>query len=152
MTATVRFVRDLIPSTIELRSEISADAGRALINRTEFTQVIVNLAQNAADAIDRAGTISITTKIVNLGGHRAIQRHLSDGRYYRVSVKDTGSGMAAETLKRIFEPFFTTKPAGKGTGLGLSVVYGIVTGWGGSVSADSVVGEGSVFDVYIPLM
>ncbi|MCZ6862001.1 MAG: ATP-binding protein, partial [Alphaproteobacteria bacterium] len=67
-------------------------------------------------------------------------------------VKDTGSGMAAETLKRIFEPFFTTKPVGKGTGLGLSVVYGIVTGWGGSVSADSVVGEGSVFDVYIPLM
>jgi signal transduction histidine kinase len=149
---TVRFVRDLIPSTIELRSEISTDTGQALINRTEFTQVIINLAQNAADAIDRAGTISIATKIVHLAGHRAIQRHLSDGRYCRVSVKDTGSGMAAETLKRIFEPFFTTKPAGKGTGLGLSVVYGIVTGWGGSVSADSVVGEGSVFDVYIPLM
>ena len=152
MTATVRFVRDLIPSTIELRSEITTDTSRVLINRTEFTQVIINLAQNAADAIDRAGTVSITAKIVDLGGHRAIQRHLSDGRYCRVSVKDTGSGMTEETLKRIFEPFFTTKAAGKGTGLGLSVVYGIVTGWGGSVSADSVVGEGSVFDVDIPLM
>jgi len=152
MTATVRFVRALIPATIELRSEISADTGQALINRTEFTQVIINLVQNAADAIDRVGTISITTEIVDLGGHRATQRQLSDGRYCRVSVKDTGSGMASDTLKRIFEPFFTTKPAGKGTGLGLSVVYGIVTGWGGSVSAGSVVDEGSVFEVYIPLM
>ena len=79
-------------------------------------------------------------------------QRLEPGEYIRISISDTGNGMSESTLKRIFEPFFTTKPAGKGTGLGLSMVFGTVQAHHGAINVFSQPGEGTIFDMYLPLI
>jgi signal transduction histidine kinase len=102
----------------------------------------MNLATNAWHAIEPAtGTVRLS-----------IEPSVLDGRpYARVRVEDDGRGMDDAVLERIFEPFFTTKGVGRGAGLGLSVVHGIVTDHGGRVVVTSAPGQGSVFDVYLPV-
>jgi CheY-like chemotaxis protein len=87
---------------------------------------------------------------VEKGGSIVATSVLSSGRYVRLRVRDTGTGIAAHVLERVFDPFFTTKEVGVGTGLGLSLVHGIVTDLGGGVEVESRVGEGSTFTVYLP--
>jgi two-component system cell cycle sensor histidine kinase/response regulator CckA len=113
----------------------------------------MNLCMNAAHAIgDAVGRVSLAIHEVDLtqAQARQITPELSAGSYVRLSVCDTGSGMDEATLGRIFEPFFTTKKPDAGTGLGLSVVYGIVKGHGGAITARSQPGEGTTFDSYFP--
>lgn len=106
----------------------------------QLTQVFVNLFTNAAHAMgDRGGKITLVVRVC------------SSGDSLLVEVKDTGVGINAESIPRIFEPFFTTKSDGRGTGLGLSIVKDIVTSHGGTLSATSTPGEGSVFSVVLPL-
>jgi signal transduction histidine kinase/CheY-like chemotaxis protein len=102
----------------------------------QLGQVVLNLAVNARDAMDGAGTLRIATR--------------NDGGETVIVVSDTGSGMDEETQSRIFEPFFTTKGVGRGTGLGLSTVYGIVTQSGGTISVDSRLGLGTTFELRFP--
>jgi CheY-like chemotaxis protein len=90
------------------------------------------------DTIERAETLTLS------------HGNLPPGRYIRLAVRDTGSGMDQATMERIFEPFFTTKPAGQGTGLGLSTVHGIIAAHGGAVDVKSRVGEGTTFAIYFP--
>jgi signal transduction histidine kinase len=104
---------------------------------TELLQVFSNLLKNASDAMDGQGQVRITA--------RAAAGSLI------VCVADNGPGMPPETASRIFEPFFSTKEAGSGTGLGLSTVWGIVTGWGGSISVDTGPGRGAQFTLVMPL-
>jgi CheY-like chemotaxis protein len=114
-------------------------------------QVIMNLAVNARDAMPKGGQLLIATEATDITAaylHQCPEARV--GRHVCLSVTDTGCGMAKETLDRIFEPFFTTKPVGKGTGLGLATVYGIVKQFDGYVYADSVVGQGTTFRVYLP--
>jgi len=80
----------------------------------------------------------------------SVQPPLSPGPYVRLTVQDTGHGMAPDLLEHIFEPFFTTKPIGEGTGLGLSVLKGIVANHGGAITVASVPGQGTTFEVYLP--
>jgi two-component system, NtrC family, sensor kinase len=103
----------------------------------QMTQVFVNLFVNAAQAMQEAGTITVTSRKI--------------GEEIKVSVRDTGSGMSAEVQKRLFEPFFTTKPPGEGTGLGLLAIDTIVRRHGGRIEVDSMDGEGSCFTITLPL-
>jgi PAS domain S-box-containing protein len=122
----------------------------------QLEQVLVNLAINARDAMPDGGRLGIDVTVASLDMDAA-REHATHGatampgRYVRLSVWDNGVGMTGEVCVRAFEPFFTTKDPGRGTGLGLATVYGIVQQAGGHVRVDSRVGEGTVFELYIPL-
>jgi two-component system, NtrC family, sensor kinase len=103
----------------------------------QLNQVLMNLLANACDAIEGTGTIRITTRVT--------------GDRLRLSVRDDGTGIPADSLERIFDPFFSTKPQGKGTGLGLAITHGIVTGHGGDIQVTSEPGRGTEFVVTLPL-
>ncbi len=102
----------------------------------QLNQVLVNIVNNAVDAMPAGGRLNIKTRTAK-------------GRVY-LEVQDTGIGMNKETLKQVFMPFFTTRDVDRGTGLGLSVVHGIVEAHGGSVKADSHEGKGSTFQITLP--
>jgi CheY-like chemotaxis protein len=104
---------------------------------------------NARDAMPKGGTITIRTTALPETAARA-RFATAHGRYVRLSVTDTGTGMDEKTRRHIFDPFFTTKELGKGTGLGLSVVYGIVQAHRGMIDVESVPGEGTEFEVLLP--
>jgi signal transduction histidine kinase len=104
----------------------------------QIQQALLNLMINALDFMSQGGVLSIGA------------RHLEDEKAVEITVADTGSGIPEKNLKQVFEPFFTTKEEGKGVGLGLAVVYGIVTGHGGTISVDSRPGQGTVFCLKLP--
>ena len=144
----LKLLRASVPSTIEIEERIGA-VPRLLGDAGKLHQVMTNLVANAAHAIgDRLGKITI--EIAAAPDERAAGAARAHGPAIRLSVSDTGSGMAPAIMTRIFDPFFTTKPAGAGTGLGLSVVHGIVTQHGGRIAVDSALGQGTRFDVYLP--
>lgn len=123
---------------------IDADAGN-------LDQVVMNLAVNARDAMPEGGTLGIKTENVVIDAEYCRRNaEARPGRFVRLSISDTGTGMAADVLTHIFEPFFSTKEIGKGTGLGLSVVYGIVKSHKGWANVYSEPGQGSTFRLYFP--
>jgi signal transduction histidine kinase/ActR/RegA family two-component response regulator len=117
----------------------------------QIEQVIMNLAENAADAMPRGGSLGVETGAVRLDVEQAQTLDVKPGAYATLCVSDTGVGMSKETQSHIFEPFFSTKTE-KGTGLGLSTVYGIVRQSEGAIEAESQPGKGSKFRVYLPLL
>jgi CheY-like chemotaxis protein len=96
------------------------------------------------------GMLTIGLSSITLGSDSLPDEKMRPGRYLRLTVSDTGSGIAPDVQKRIFEPFFTTKEQGQGTGMGLSVVYGTVKGYNGMIEVESEVGKGSKFTVLLP--
>jgi CheY-like chemotaxis protein len=148
---TSAMLRRLIGKDIELVASLQPRPGRVRADPNQVEQVLVNLAVNARDAMPAGGLLTIETRDVELPA--ADGRGPADaapGPYVRLAVKDTGSGMEADTLAHLFEPFFTTKGPGSGTGLGLSMVYGIVKQSGGHLAVRSAPGAGSTFGVYLP--
>lgn len=145
-------LRASIPATIDIKQEIGAEDGYVLADSTSLHQVIMNLCANAAQAMEeRGGTLTIGLDRSVLGEEDlAGKPGLAPGPYFSISVGDTGTGMAPDTLSRIFDPYFTTKAPEKGTGLGLSVVDGIVKSHGGAISVKSELGKGSTFTVLLP--
>jgi len=117
----------------------------------QMEQVLLNLYINADHAMPDGGSISIKTSNVTIVEQDAHIFDITPGDYVRISVTDTGTGMDNETLKRIFEPFFTTKSEQGGSGLGLASAYGIVRNHGGIINAYSEPGEGSTFNIHLPL-
>ncbi len=138
----VRVERDLAPDLQLIR----ADPGN-------IDQVIVNLALNARDAMPEGGLLRLETTNVEISSGYC-RRHSAarPGRFVRLRVSDTGSGMSGETKRRLFEPFFTTKEMGKGTGLGLAVVYGIVQAHNGWIVVESQQETGSHFEILLPAL
>jgi signal transduction histidine kinase len=147
----VSLLRRTLGEDVRLHSELSSDLPRVLSDPGELQQVLMNLVVNARQAIDGDGTITIETSAQVIDEDAAsAHAELKPGRYVRIAVTDTGCGMVPGTLDRIFEPYFTTKEPGSGTGLGLSTVYGIVSRYGGFVTAYSEVDVGTTFKVYLP--
>jgi len=146
----VQYLKGLIPSSVKLDVVgLEEDHHQSRITATELTQVLNNLISNAVQAMQGHGMLRVGMLCIQLDGVRR-QKPLPTGRYFELTVSDTGCGIPAESLGKIFDPFFTTKEAGEGTGLGLSVVYGIVHEWGGIIEVESVVGKGSTFTILIP--
>ncbi|HYO60524.1 MAG TPA: PAS domain S-box protein [Actinomycetota bacterium] len=133
-----------IGEQVTLETSCSGDLWTVDADVGQIEQIILNLAINARDAMPSGGLLSIET------ANEVLQLGAAPGRYVKLGVADTGSGIDPATLERIFEPFFTTKARGEGTGLGLSTVYGIVTQAGGHVTVDSTLGAGTSFTVYLP--
>jgi two-component system cell cycle sensor histidine kinase/response regulator CckA len=145
-----RLLRPLIGENIELITRLSPETGRTRADAGQLEQVIMNLVVNAKDAMPEGGKLTLQSSDVTVRQNFSEHRFIQPGRYAVISVADTGHGMDKETQSRIFEPFFTTKEKGKGTGLGLSTVYGIVKQSSGYVFAQSEVGTGTTFYVYLP--
>lgn len=146
-------VRRLIGEDHELTIRLSPQDLKIKADPAQVEQVLMNLVVNARDAMPKGGKLTIETSMVHLTNPPMYHvRPWNLGPFVRLSVSDTGTGMAADVLTHIFEPFFTTKEEGKGTGLGLSTVFGIATQNGGGLDVTSRVGQGSRFDVYFPTM
>ena len=142
-----------IPSNIEFQENIQQNCGLVMADPTQIHQIAMNLITNAFHAIERKnGVIDITLKEVSIEENELPDSELPSGRYVRLSVSDNGTGMTQNTINSVFEPYFTTKEKGKGTGLGLALVYGIVKEHNGDVKVYSELGEGSTFNIYLPLM
>ncbi|NLW69418.1 MAG: PAS domain S-box protein [Bacteriovoracaceae bacterium] len=151
---SVDFLRSALPSTIDIRLQLSAGNARVLADPTRIKQVMVNLGSNAGHAMrENGGNLFIETAQERLNEEKAsvVSPDLKAGRYVKIMVRDTGVGMDEQTKRRIFEPFFTTKKQGEGAGMGLSVVHGIVKDHEGAVSVWSKPGKGSVFTVFLPV-
>ncbi len=148
----IQLLRPSIPSTISIVQDIDGVSSWALADETQIHEVFVNLCTNAYHAMDgQSGTLTVGVDQVELDTLLARQLpSLQAPKYVRIRIRDTGTGMDSATIDRIFEPFYTTKPVGKGSGMGLAVVHGIVKSHDGDVLIHSELGEGTVFEVYLP--
>jgi len=141
----------LIGDDIEIVTHFDAGLGSVVADPSQMSQVLMNLAINARDAMPDGGRIIIETSNTDLDeSYAARHAGVEPGPYVLLSITDTGVGMTQEVLQQIFDPFFTTKGVGVGTGLGLSTVYGIVKQAGGWIWVYSEPGQGSTFKVYLP--
>ncbi len=120
------------------------------VDQGQLEQVLLNLYVNASQAMPGGGHLYIETQNVMLNYMDVEPYQNKPGKYVKLSVRDTGLGMDEKTKERIFDPFFTTKEMGRGTGLGLASAYGIIKSHGGIINANSIKGEGSTFNIYLP--
>ena len=145
-------LRRLLGENIELKMRHGRDIGAIRVDQGQFEQVITNLAVNARDAMPEGGVLTIRT--ANFGPDEVAELGnalMPPDDYVLIEVADAGVGIPSEILGKIFEPFYTTKGVGEGTGLGLSTVYGIIKQTGGFIFVDSRPGEGTTFNIYLPV-
>jgi two-component system NtrC family sensor kinase len=127
---------DFNVSSIAIERAFDGELPPVVVNRNQIEQVLLNLLNNARDAIEGAGRVTVCTRL--------------EGRFVAIEVEDSGCGMTAAQLEKVFFPFYTTKPVGKGTGLGLSISYGIIKSHGGRIEVESEVGKGTKFTLLLP--
>jgi PAS domain S-box-containing protein len=147
----VKLLRASLPATIEIHQNIQSDA-LVMGDPTQIHQVMMNLCTNAGYAMqDQGGRLEVSLIQVKLDAESTANfPNLKSGPYLKLTVSDTGPGIAESELDHIFEPFFTTKEKGEGTGMGLAVVHGIVTSHGGDIFVRSGPGQGATFTVFLP--
>jgi len=148
---TANLLRPTLGEHIEVHMVLAGDASRALIDPSQLTNAILNLALNARDAMRDGGKLTIETSNVVLDDNYAsLNADVTVGQYVMVAVTDSGHGIPAGILNNVFEPFFTTKDVDKGSGLGLSMVYGFVKQSNGHIKIYSEEGHGTTVRIYLP--
>ncbi len=150
----LKLLRAGVRAGIDIRTRFDSGLPDVFADSTQIHQIIMNLAANAADAMAKQSVGILEIRLQPVFVDAELTRttpELHEGRYIRVSVRDTGCGMDKATTARIYEPFYTTKPVGEGTGLGLSVVHGIMKTHGGAITVYSEPGKGTVFQLYLPV-
>jgi signal transduction histidine kinase/CheY-like chemotaxis protein len=149
---SIKLLRSSMPATIEIHENVDPDTGIIFADPTQIHQVVMNLFTNAFHAMEESGgKLEIVLKEVKLerddiGNEPGVE----PGEFIRLTVSDSGTGIAPEIRDNIFDPYFTTKDKGRGTGMGLAIVHGIVRSYGGFINVESEPGKGSTFDVYLP--
>lgn len=143
-------IRRVLDAKVSLIHALRPSSGSIVADPAQISQILLNLASNARDAMPLGGSFLIETADTELGPGDAAGLGLAAGGYVRLSVTDTGMGMNEETKARLFEPFFTTKELGQGTGLGLATVYGIVKQLGGHIRVESEPNHGTTFEILLP--
>ncbi len=147
----VKLLRSSLPATIEIRQNLISD-GMVMADSTQIHQVVMNLGTNAAHAMQEKGGVlefDVRDELVD-GDLAARYPEIQSGPFLKLTVSDSGHGMAQAIIDHIFEPFYTTKANDEGTGLGLSVVHGIVSSCGGMITVSSEPHKGSSFSVFLP--
>ncbi len=156
-------LRPMLTRTIGKRYDLQLavhDDGTAFIDPSQLENAIINLVINARDAMPDGGCIQVSTSLATVAAadelpdRRApdVPDDLAPGRYLRISVADTGTGIPPDVLARVFEPFFTTKDVGRGSGLGLSMVYGFAKQSGGQAVISSELGVGTTVRLFLPVV
>jgi PAS domain S-box-containing protein len=149
----LKLIRAVLPSSVEIRLDLSEEAALVVANATQIHQVIINLCTNGVQAMrEKSGILRVTlSKVQFFEQVSVVYSTLYPGYYIHLSVEDTGEGIKSEILDRIFDPYFTTKEIGEGTGMGLATVLGIIKGHGGAITVETTPGRGSRFNVFLPL-
>ncbi|HWF95258.1 MAG TPA: PAS domain S-box protein [Xanthobacteraceae bacterium] len=151
VTAAKGLFQRALGEQIEIESVLEECAWPALIDPTQLTTALLNLAINARDAMPNGGKLTLETKNVVLDeSYAGVNRDVRPGNYVMIAVSDTGNGIPEAIRDRVFEPFFSTKEVGKGTGLGLSMVYGFVKQSSGHIKIYSEEGHGTTIRLYLP--
>jgi nitrogen-specific signal transduction histidine kinase/CheY-like chemotaxis protein len=136
---------------IVIHRDLSEDLHPVKADESQIKLVLMNLFVNAADAMSKGGDLFLETRNVTHQEMSGKPYSPIPGKYVMMRVRDNGKGMDHKTMARIFEPFFTTKEMGRGSGLGLASAYGIIKGHGGYIDVESKKGDGSVFNIYLPV-
>lgn len=145
-------LRATLPATINIRHRINNDCKPMMADPVDIHRIIMNLGTNAFHAMpEQKGILQVILENCTLTDKDLLPAWgLSPGRYLKLTVSDTGTGMDKATMQKIFDPYFTTKLQGKGTGMGLAVVHGIVKSYNGDIQVKSELGKGSIFLIYLP--
>ncbi|MDD2467630.1 MAG: PAS domain S-box protein [Desulfobulbus sp.] len=149
----IHLLRSTLPKSIEIRQQLDVEDDRIIGDSTQIHQVVTNLGTNAYHAMrETGGILSVSLRKVTLVEPKeTMSMKIPPGEYLKLQVKDTGSGMPPSVLQRIFEPYFTTKKVNEGTGLGMAVTLGIIKGHKGMIEIETASGQGTSFDIFLPL-
>jgi two-component system, cell cycle sensor histidine kinase and response regulator CckA len=153
----IRNVTGMLKHTIDprivLQENFTQETSSIVGDAGQIENALLNIGINARDAMPDGGSLIFATEIVRFNDAAPVRQRLElrPGKYLKISIRDTGTGMNAAILEKIFEPFYTTKELGKGTGLGLASVYGCVHQHNGNIDVESIVGKGSNFILYFPI-
>jgi signal transduction histidine kinase len=146
-----KLLRPALGEMVAIATKLDEHLAPALVDASQLTNALLNLAINARDAMPDGGKLTLETGNVVLDEDYArSQSEVAPGPYVMIAVSDTGTGIPPELIDHVFEPFFTTKGVGRGTGLGLSMVYGFVKQSNGHIKVYSEVGNGTTIRLYLP--
>ena len=152
---TLKQLRATIPSSVDILKQIGSECRdlSGYFSPAQMQQVLIHLCNNAVHSMNGQGLLEVSLKSINLETKDLpADKNLSPGGYLNLMIKDNGVGINKDTLKKIFDPFFTTKPVNEGSGMGLSIVHGIIENHSGFITVDSVAGQGSTFQIYLPII
>jgi signal transduction histidine kinase len=155
VTAVGPLLQRMVAPEISLDIVLGDSVGQVRVDQAQLEQVLVNLVLNARDAMPHGGRLTIATSSAVFTDQTPPVPdgpRVPAGRYARLTVRDTGTGMDGTTMARLFEPFFTTKPVGAGTGLGLATAYGTIKQSGGFIWVESELGHGTTFTIDLPVV
>ena len=150
----VKLLQATLSSTIDIRHILKGGQAYVMADATKIFQVLTNLCTNAGYSMPAAGgVLELKTDLTRIESRAfGFDLNLAPGKYLKITVSDTGCGIAPEIMDKIFEPYFTTKPHGQGSGLGLAVARGIISGYGGAITVYSEVEKGTTFNIYLPVV